>query len=217
MTHAAPNGTKLVRMTSGFKLPRTQLPSDFQPSDYSVICGQGKQQCFNAVGNRRFRIIVDMHLERYSLATTKNEKTQIVREVVDVIRNAGGGFVKFEDGLWYDVGDTFAREKVGALFRDRLHLQYRSSAKAKVARRRKKKRSRQLQNLESSCSSKESNDCALDDGSLSSRSTRSSSTSSQLDDSLNRNHEPLRVSLILEPHEMLNVGDLEIDTNMFEV
>lgn len=114
---------------------KRMLPADFKPNNYTVICGRGKE-CFNAVGNRRFRCIVDMHIEKYSLAMTKTEKSQIVTTVIDTIHQAGGMFVRKEKGIWYETSSCVTREKVGAHFRDCLHMQYRSSAKCKTARRR---------------------------------------------------------------------------------
>jgi hypothetical protein len=113
---------------------KSQLPAEFQPSSYSVVCGRGKDS-FNHVGNRRFRALVTMFIERYSQAGSKVAKSAIVSEIIDVIRRAGGNFCKLQRGAWFEVGDHQAREKVGALLRDLLHTQYRSSAKAKVRRR----------------------------------------------------------------------------------
>ena len=113
---------------------KTELPSDFQPNCYSVICGRGGA-CFNSIGNRRFRVIVTMFLQQYSAANTKLAKSKIVTQIIGMIQSAGGGFVKYEKGRWYEVSDGMAREKVGALFRDCLHTQYRSAAKSKLARR----------------------------------------------------------------------------------
>jgi hypothetical protein len=53
-----------------------------------------------------------------------------------MIRQMGGEFCKNEKGAWYEVGDRCARGKVSSLLRDMLHTQYRSSAKAKIIRRR---------------------------------------------------------------------------------
>lgn len=125
------------------KVSKGRLSDDFRPTPYTVLCGRGKD-CFNYMGNRRFRIIVDLMLERYSLADTKTEKSRIVSEVVQTIRSSGGAFAKFEKGAWWEVGDAVAREKVGALFRDCLHMQYRSSAKAKTARRRANQISKEI-------------------------------------------------------------------------
>jgi hypothetical protein len=52
-----------------------------------------------------------------------------------MIRQAGGHFCNYEKGAWFEVGDRCARGKVSAYFRDTLHTQYRSSAKAKTKRR----------------------------------------------------------------------------------
>jgi hypothetical protein len=117
------------------------LPPDFEVTPYTVMCGRGKM-CFESVGNRRFRILVQCHLTRYSVAETKGEKTRIVSDIVDMVRQAGGAFVKGKEGCWYEVGDVVAREKVGALFRDFLFTRYRSSSKCKVARRQQLRGSR---------------------------------------------------------------------------
>jgi hypothetical protein len=94
---------------------------------------------FNNVGNRRFRVIISMYLERYSLSQTKMEKSAIVTEVMGIIRGASGGFVKLEGEEWHEIGDVAAREKVSSCFRDHLPTQYRSSAQSKTAKRRRSK------------------------------------------------------------------------------
>ena len=84
-----------------------------------------------------------MHLERYNAATTKQEKSRIVSDIVDTIRQASpdGGFVKLDPltGSWREVGDHLAREKVGQTLRDSLHTKYSSSTKAKKERRQAEK------------------------------------------------------------------------------
>jgi hypothetical protein len=103
-------------------------------SSSNHLSGRGKQN-FNHVGNRRFRIIAGMFLERYSAATSKQERSTIVAEILAMVRHAGGNFCKVQGGHWWEVAKAVAREKVGALMRDCLHTQYRSSTKAKVARK----------------------------------------------------------------------------------
>jgi hypothetical protein len=107
---------------------RSQLGVDFQPSEYSVICGRGKTS-YDHTGNHRLRVLAGMFVENYSLTGCNKHKSAMTRE-------RGGSFCKYEQGAWFEVGDHFAREKVSAMFRDMLHTQYRSSAKAKTARRR---------------------------------------------------------------------------------
>jgi hypothetical protein len=87
---------------------RKYLPAGYELGDNDVYCGRGSL-CFNHVGNRRFRDIVDENLQRYNDATTKFEKSSIIYEVVDKIRN-DGGFVKKDsvNGQYYEVGDFHA-------------------------------------------------------------------------------------------------------------
>jgi hypothetical protein len=117
----------------GPKTGRSQRGADFQPSDHSVICGRGRQH--NHTGNRRFRILASVFVDRYSRADSKITKAIIVFDIITMIRQAGGHFCKYEKGSWFEVGDRCARGKVSAYFRDMLHTQYRSSARAKTMRR----------------------------------------------------------------------------------
>jgi hypothetical protein len=91
------------------------LPASFVPGESDVICARGKQ-AKNHSGNVRFRAVVNDHLEVYSKAATRMEKSLIVSSIIDAVRNAtpSGGFVREEgDGSWYEVGDHIAREKIG--------------------------------------------------------------------------------------------------------
>jgi hypothetical protein len=126
---------------------KRQLRVGFQPCDYSVVCGRGKDS-FNHAGNRRFRILAGMFIDTYSKANSKAAKSAIVSEMIAVIRQAGGYFCKYErdTDTWFQVGDHCAREKVSALLRDLLHTQYRSSAKAKIDRRQNTVRKHQQSN-----------------------------------------------------------------------
>jgi hypothetical protein len=124
-----------------------RLQADFQPSEYSVLCGRGKDS-FNHIGNSRFRILAGMFMDRYSQAATRTAKSAIVSEIIAMIRDAGGNFCQFKKGAWFEVGDNYAREKVSAKFRDLLHTQYSSSNQAKIARRRDRKQKKK-QSLQS--------------------------------------------------------------------
>lgn len=133
----------------------TPLPFDFQPGPYDVICAKGKAAREHE-GNMFFRRIIKETLSAYGKADSRYKKSMIVSDVVDLIRSrsrgsqsssssadgssssCGGGFVKRDgnDGLYYEVGDRLAREKVGQSFRDGLSDMYRSSARAKKRRQR---------------------------------------------------------------------------------
>ena len=114
-----------------------QLPSDYVPGKYSVLCGRGKA-CSRSTGNRRLKSLVDSNLKPYSGALNKIQKTKIVSTIMALVKEAApeGPFVKREtNGVWWEVDDAFAREKIGCMFRDTLHTKYRSSTKAKKARK----------------------------------------------------------------------------------
>lgn len=90
---------------------------------WTVICGRGKQS-YDNVGNKRLRVLVDLEVTGYMAATTKVGKTTIVTRIVDTIREASqtGGFVQLDttSGLYQEVKDTVAREKVGQLLREAI-------------------------------------------------------------------------------------------------
>lgn len=116
---------------------KTPLPLDFQPSENTVLCGRSRE-CFESAGNRRFRVLCNSFMQDYLDAPGKVEKSRIVTKIMRTIRQSCpvGAFVSFEGGRWYEVSQRTAREKVGSYFRDSLHMVYRSSAKAKQARKR---------------------------------------------------------------------------------
>jgi len=123
------------------------LPPSFKPSQNSVICGRGKD-CYASVGNLRLREIVLSCLPKYSNATGKKEKSEIVsaimQHVLESCPGRVGAFVKIDKlGRWYEVGDQVARERISSIFRDFLHSAYRSSSKSRVSRRQKNRERQQ--------------------------------------------------------------------------
>ena len=74
---------------------------------------------YDSVGNRRFRVLVELNLEKYSLAKTKMEKSVIVMGILDTVRDSGGDFVRFNPKTkkWFICKDVIAREKTGQQFR----------------------------------------------------------------------------------------------------
>lgn len=111
-----------------------KLPDDFQPCPLDVICKRGKTAYEH---NAPFRATLREYLNEYSNASSKLEKSLIVSQIVEKIRNESpdGGFVREEKGIYYEVGDSIARERVGSQLRDMLHTKYRSSTLAKRKRR----------------------------------------------------------------------------------
>jgi hypothetical protein len=102
--------SKRVRST----IEMRALARDFQPGQYDVICARGKR-ALQHEGNKRFRAMIEKNLSSYSSAANKVEKSLIVSSIIDCVRKNSphGGFVKEENGQWYEVGDHVAREKTG--------------------------------------------------------------------------------------------------------
>ncbi|CAJ1946034.1 unnamed protein product [Cylindrotheca closterium] len=134
---------------------RTRLPSAFAPGNYTVLCGRGKEYT-SSTGNKHLKSLVHKYLKPYSEAKNKMAKSSIVAEIMGQIKVlcTDVAFVKLENGVWWEVDDAFAREKIGCMFRDTLHTQYRSSTKAKFARKKAKQiGSNRRDSSSSSCSS----------------------------------------------------------------
>jgi hypothetical protein len=127
---------------------KTPLPTDFQPSSYSIICGN-KRKFFNSPGNTRLRVLVQSFIPQFRQAEGKLEKGMIVSKVMNIVKDACpvGGFVTFENGRWWQVSERTSREKVGSLFRDFLSDKYKSSAQNKIARRKTKRAEKKQKRL----------------------------------------------------------------------
>ena len=66
------------------------LGPSFVPAAIDVICARGKT-AFQHAGNIRFRAIVESRMEQYSSAKTKFDKSVIVSQIVDQVRQASPG------------------------------------------------------------------------------------------------------------------------------
>ena len=116
--------------------------ASFTPRDHDVIIGRGRASN-NHIGNKRLGRIVASKLDVYSIARTKNDKTDLISSIIDQIRTNSpkGAFVKqdLQTKLWYDAGNFAAREKISRMFRDALHEAYKSSNSNKKKQRHIKK------------------------------------------------------------------------------
>jgi hypothetical protein len=110
----------------------TKLSPDFTPGSFDVVCARGGD-AKNHEGNRNFRRKIKESADAYAKAESKLFKSLVVSKVVDWIRKASpqGGFVKSINGVWHEVGDYTAREKIGQALRDQNHSHYKSSTKSK--------------------------------------------------------------------------------------
>ena len=88
-------------------------------NDADVLAGRGGSINVHP-GNIKFRMLIDQRRREY-LQARKTVKPQINKSIVNIIRRKyGGRFLKREsDGLWYEIGDDRAQEKVGQAFRQK--------------------------------------------------------------------------------------------------
>ena len=88
------------------KFQMTPLGEGYEPTNFDVVCARGRI-AVNHTGNKRFKLIVESSLQRYSNAPSKLAKSAIVSDIVDTIRKSSpdGGFVKKEGTMWYEAGD----------------------------------------------------------------------------------------------------------------
>jgi hypothetical protein len=89
-----------------------------EPGPLDVLQGRGLEAQVHP-GNLRFRNIVAERQKVYNKSLI-HEKTAISKEIVLVIKESGGRFLRQDEGHgWMLVDDKVARVKVGAAFRDR--------------------------------------------------------------------------------------------------
>ena len=87
-----------------------ELPKGYTPRPADVCCGRGKKN-WRHHGNASFRQLIHSNVPAYMEATTKHDKTLVVKSIVDIVRSNGGRFLKQgNDGGWYDIGDSQAKE-----------------------------------------------------------------------------------------------------------
>ena len=75
---------------------------------------------FEHVGNRRLRVLISLQLQRYVSTTSRFEKSNVIDLLVEQVREAAGprgGFVKRDqNGVWFQMTKSLAREKVSHRF-----------------------------------------------------------------------------------------------------
>lgn len=87
------------------------LPVEYIPGENDVLLGRGKD-IFAHNANKRFRIMIQETMIAYDIAPTKADKTSIIREIVNRIKemSPNGGFVAYDHvtGRYYKVEDKKA-------------------------------------------------------------------------------------------------------------
>ena len=127
-----PNARLLSKYLASMPLPNNvdtdtddsskMLPKSYQPSEYDVVCGRGKG-FYNKPGNRRFRSIVSTYIDDYESCKSKIDKSLILGQIVDRVREQDNGrarFLKYDTKLkcWCVLTNDQAREKVGHAIRE---------------------------------------------------------------------------------------------------
>jgi hypothetical protein len=89
------------------------------PNMFDILCGQSRI-CANHTGNRRFQVVLDLFAPKYDASSSKQEKMALTKEIVAVIANSGGRFLKYHDGLWTEISTVTARDKVSHALRTKV-------------------------------------------------------------------------------------------------
>jgi hypothetical protein len=90
---------------------------------FDVLCGRDRN-AFNNAGNRRFRVLVSQALDGYLKASTRKEKSTVIRSVVELVWRKGGRFLQESgdgtDGAkrYMEVDEKKSHEKAGHALRD---------------------------------------------------------------------------------------------------
>jgi hypothetical protein len=83
-----------------------------------VLLGRGRPIQDHA-GNMRLKAIVDEYLPTYHTAPSFKAKREITGDIVRMIKEAHGRFLSKDSGVWIEVSDDVAHDKVSHLFRAR--------------------------------------------------------------------------------------------------
>jgi hypothetical protein len=101
-----------------------------EPGPYDIVCGRNSG-AYNYIGNRRFRVTIEMNLQRYIDSPTREDKTNVIKSIVWMLHEqVGARFLKKETckkssgsrrrgtPRYTIMTDKQAREKVGHALRD---------------------------------------------------------------------------------------------------
>ena len=129
------------------KLPekKRKIGKDFVPEVDTVVLGKGNIPKTN-IGNLKLKGLVMESLDEYDNGERRKKIAVISRIINHVTSNnyKTTGFTKFEDDCWWEMTERDARVKITALFRDCLHIKYRSSSSSKVKRRQELRKAKSL-------------------------------------------------------------------------
>lgn len=100
-------------------VPKDKMSRAVDPRASDILFGRGKAVVEHP-GNAWFRDLVDKTMLQYE-ACTRMEKASLAEMIVDMVKDAGGRFLKPEDegDCWEEADDHTARKKVAHTFRNR--------------------------------------------------------------------------------------------------
>lgn len=105
------------------------------PGELDILLGRGRG-AQNHKGNVHYRHVVETFRARYEQIPQKGAKTQLIREVVAVIYDNGGRFLKQDGfGRWIPVDPEVARDKVSHSFRNQKRLSVGGSSSGESKKR----------------------------------------------------------------------------------
>ena len=87
------------------------------PLHTDILLRKGKRHHGNG-GMAHLHALVDQCLPAYEGSSRKDRST-IVADIVAAVKDRGGRFLSMDTGIWVEVDDTVATEKVSQLFRSR--------------------------------------------------------------------------------------------------
>lgn len=106
------------------------LPSSLvHPDERDILIGRG-HNVYNYIGNRRFRRLVDLHIQEYVESDARSHKTGLVRSIIEIVQKSGYRFLKQDEkGVFAELSYEDEKKKVGHSLRDRSglleqHLEY---------------------------------------------------------------------------------------------
>ena len=85
------------------------------PSHKDVLLGVGRA-IQGHIGNVRYRQLIQDCKEKYD-DSTKSQKKQITEEIVHIVKQSSGRFLKEDEIGWVEVDDNVARLKCSCAFR----------------------------------------------------------------------------------------------------
>merc|ERR1719343_484163 len=128
----AMNAMNMDPMAGNHNLANNNSNVVSEPGPYDIVCGRNSG-AYNYIGNRRFRVTIEMNLQRYIDSPTREDKTNVIKSIVWMLheqvgarflkkettkKSSGSGSRRRGTPRYTIMTDKQAREKVGHALRD---------------------------------------------------------------------------------------------------